>query len=149
MTPESIVSAVVSFSIACVGWFILQWRTNRTSKRSETFSMLTSAFSVLEQLEKLSEEHLKNINKNHDIEDNLLIRQVFSAQILAKANFFRSKVEYLEKRGITLTDSKHIELRDSLTMSDFSTISEYQRLLNLTSDIRNDLYKSFHLAYPA
>ncbi|MCE7602269.1 hypothetical protein [Vibrio fluvialis] len=111
--------------------------------------MLSSAFSVLEQLEKLSEEHLKNINDEHDIEKSLLIRQVFSAQILAKANFFRSKVEYLERRGISLTETKHIELRDSLTMSDFSTINEYQRLLNLTSDIRNELYKSFHLAYPA
>jgi DNA primase large subunit len=149
MTTENIISALVAFAIACLGWFILQWRTNKTSKRSETFSMLSSAFTVLEQLEELAEEHLKNIKKATDIEDNLLLRQIFSAQILAKANFFRAKIEYLEKRGIYLEASKHIELRDKLTMSDFSTITEYQQLLNLTSNIRNELYKSFHLTYSA
>lgn len=149
MIIDNIGNILIPFLIACIGWFILHWRTNRTSKRSETFSMLSSAFGVLEQLEKLSEEHLKDINKKLDAEEFLLIRQVFSAQILAKAKFFRSKVEYLEKRGITLTEAKHIELRDSLTMSDFSTIQEYQRLLNLTSDIRYELYKSFHVVYPA
>ncbi|WP_318504332.1 hypothetical protein [Photobacterium leiognathi] len=148
MSPEIITSGLVSLSIACIGWFILQWRTNKTSKRSETFAMLSSAFTVLEQIESLAEEHVKKINKTKDVEENLLRRQMFSTKILAKEKFFRTQVRLLERRSINLSSDSYIELRDRLTMSDFSTIVEYQRLMNVTADIRKDLYRSFHIVYP-
>lgn len=148
MTPEIIMSALISLSIACIGWFILQWRTNKTSKRSETFAMLTSAFAVLDQIELVAEEHVKKIKKTKDVEENLLRRQMFSTKILAKEKFFRTQVSLLERRSINLSTDSYIELRDKLTMSDFSTIVEYQQLMNVTADIRKDLYSSFHKVYP-
>lgn len=144
---QSIISALTAFSIASFGWFLLYRRSNQTSKRSETFSMLSNALTALNELEKTAEEHMKAMSHITDSKENLLHRQMFSTKVLAKSTFFRSKVDFLKQRSISLDIKKYLELKDALTMNDFSTINEYRILLRVTNNIRNELYSSFHQMY--
>lgn len=145
------ISAVISFFIACLGWYLLEKRVNRTSKRSETFSLITPLISILNDFEDMAEEQL-HAHLDATISDKakkklLGERLVFSIKSLSKFNLLRSRLILLNDRNITISDCKLIELKQSLTMNNIDDASKYQVVINSCQSIQLELYNAFERKY--
>lgn len=145
------ISAAISFSIACIGWFLLEKRANRTSKRSETFSLITPVITILNDLEDMTEKQLHahfNASINKEAKKKLLgERLVFSTKSLSKFDLLRSRLTLLNDRRISIPMSKLIELKQSLTLSNIDDISKYQIVLHSSRSIQLELQNAFEREY--
>ncbi|MFA0412341.1 hypothetical protein AB4520_00870 [Vibrio renipiscarius] len=145
------VSASVSFLIACIGWFLLEKRANRTSRRSESFSLITPIISILNEIEEMAEDQLfANLDAKKDLtqqQDLLSKRLVFSTKSLSKFDLLRSRLTLLSSRNIAIPNSKLIELKQSLTLASIDDISKYQAVLTSSQSIQLELHNAFERTY--
>lgn len=142
---------VYLFLIACIGWFLLEKRANRTSKRSESFSLIAPIISILNDIEEMAEEQLftnLDAKKSPKSQQELLHKRlVFSTKSLSKFDLLRSRLNLLSDRKIKIPNSKLIELKQSLTLASIDDVSKYQAVLGSSQSIQLELHNAFEREY--
>lgn len=143
--PLSIfVSAVVSFLIALIGWHLLDRRANRTARRSEIFSSITPLISILNEIDKMAEEHLFDFLDGNMVESNAINKkQIFTTKSLSKIDLFRTRLDSFSDKGVGISSQDLIALKRALTESDIDGVAKYKSILDSTGRIHRELYAAF------
>ncbi|EKO3482277.1 hypothetical protein M0358_002379 [Vibrio fluvialis] len=147
------VSAIVSFSIAWLGWNKLEKRAERSAQRSETFSLLNPTVGLIGEFRDIAEEALmkqsiSNGSPSSDISHTLLKKQLLDTKFLTKYNLLRTKLTQLESRNIAIASNLLIDLRISFTDGSIDSMPKYSKAIMATDRIETELYQAFERAYP-
>ncbi|EOA6544917.1 TPA: hypothetical protein ACGU7E_003795 [Vibrio vulnificus] len=141
-----IVSSLISFSIAWIGWSKLERRTERTANRSESFSLLTPTISLIGDIKKLAEEQLElSSDKTHK---SLKKRQAADIKFLTKYQLLRTKLNILKQRNILIAEHLLVDLRIAYTNGPIDDIKKLHTAFNSADRIDIELYAAFERAYP-
>ncbi|KQB10062.1 hypothetical protein [Vibrio metoecus] len=144
------VSAFISFSIAWLGWHKLEKRADRSSHRSETFSLLAPTIRLIDEFRSIAEDALLK-QSSELLEDKcsiLLRKQLLDAKFHSKYNMFKTKLSQLESRRIGIPSNLLIELRIAFTDGSIDSLSKYSKALLATDRIETELYNAFERTYP-
>ncbi|UPR52532.1 hypothetical protein ITG09_02460 [Vibrio cyclitrophicus] len=133
-----LISAAISFTISGIGWYLLDKRANRSSKRSETFSLITPTISLLNDLSEMAENSF-NERKGWDQEK----QQLFEVKFHAKFSLLRTKLEQLQSRKVPISNARLIDLRKAYTLGAINSITSFNNALNASQAIEVDLYSAF------
>ena len=151
-----IFSTIVSFGIAWMGWSKLEKRTERTSNRSESFSLLTPTIALIGEIKKLAEEQLA-IPQILDMPDddfeakaqsNLKKRQAADIKFHTKYQLLRTKLKLLEQRNIRIPNNLLVELRKAYTSGPIDDVKKLHKAFTTADRIDMELYTAFERVYP-
>ncbi|MDE1333591.1 hypothetical protein [Vibrio aestuarianus] len=147
-----IVGACVSFGIAWLGWNKLEKRAEKTSLRSESFSLLGPTITLVSEFRDMAENSLYERSSTANISisasDKLIKRQGFDIKFHTKYQLLRVKLEQLKSRGIAIPEDKLVDLRIAYTSSEINNIKSYSVALGASDRIEIELYAAFERAYP-
>ncbi|AIW12892.1 hypothetical protein VITU102760_20045 [Vibrio tubiashii] len=147
-----IIGAGVSFSIAWLGWNKLEKRAEKTSLRSESFSLLGPTITLISEFREMAENSLyERSSSSYDpisSKDKLIKRQGFDIKFHAKYQLLKTKLAQLQTRGISIPEDKLVELRMAFTTSEIDNIKSYSIALNASDRIEVELYSAFERTYP-
>lgn len=152
---KTIVSALVSLTISGIGWYLVAKRANKSSRRSETFSLLNPVISLLSEFQSMAEEAFNTPSplamKDEDFELNGMKvvnkQQIFEIKFHTKYDLLRCKLGQLEQRKVEIPGDKLIELRKAYTLEKISSPLHYQQALRACHDIEKELHVSFDREY--
>lgn len=143
-----ILGAGISLTISGIGWYLLGVRAHKTSKRSETFSLLTPTISLLSEFQTMAEDAVKvNTTTNLKQTPNIHPQQVFETKFHSKFNLLRTKLDQLNTRNINIANKQLIDLKKAYTLNPIDNIFRYKSAIEQCHIIEVELYRAFEREY--
>lgn len=151
-----LLGSAVSFGIAWMGWSKLERRAEKSASRSESFSLLAPAISLINNIKDLAEEQLAIPNLLEMEDDDFMNksaeylkrRQAADIKFHTMYKLLRTKLTLLEARDIRLPTNLLAELRMAYTNGHIDNVKKFQLALSSADRIDIELYTAFERAYP-
>lgn len=151
-----LLGSAISFGIAWMGWSKLERRAEQSASRSESFSLLTPAISLINNIKGLAEEQLEipllselpDENLQEESAKHLKKRQAADIKFHTMYQLLRTKLSLLEERKICIPANLLAELRMAYTNGHIDNVRKFQIALSSADKIDTELYVAFERAYP-
>lgn len=152
----ALISALVSFFIAFIGWHLLDLRATKTAERSEAFTEISGIITILREFESMAEmsfkeeiflsESLTELNSVEfkKIKNNIRLIQ---SKFLIRNSLFRERIRHLAKRGVVISETLQINIKITMTLNPIDSTARYQQALAATQAVHSELYNIFESKY--